>query len=373
MGMVSDVYDIFGLRRMREVADSLEGLKSPCDAELNVDSEGYTLKTSTLEDLATAATFFRDAVDGKKNNPTPHIVVEVDTSRITELVREAQKCIDRAVENMHVVCADTESVFVCGLNGGMSTGTKFNRHFTDGGTPKKQVHIKISDIKRPKFIHSLCASTRDRKSISDRDFDEASFRWYDDEDDTHCIMKLHDLKVVGITRRHPDDTANEYIGKSLSFNRAFDKLEKAVLKDAPTIIGAALESVLKHQNLHVGRCGEIISCIAGTDVERGDMLYVGPGGLVYPEGFERTDMYHGGTESSRSIENGTIVYGHVFLDGEWKWMYTPKTETKSECTDKESDDITITMSHGQAKRLYRTLGENGEHTAQFWDLFHALK
>lgn len=257
---------------------------------------------------------------------------------------------------------------------------KKHSNFTDGGTPKKQVHIKISDIKRSKFIHSLCASTRDRKSISDRDFDEASFRWYDDEDDTHCIMKLHDLEVVGITRKHPDDTPNEYIGKSLSFNRAFDKLEDAVNGVADkTCVGIALHDACAGCWVTVGSVGMVTQCRAGVDIKKGADICNGNNGRVYPKKSERP-FYHGGivngsssgTAASSNIENGTIVYGHVFLDGEWKWMYTPKTETKSECTDKESDDITITMNREQGEEALKTLQENPGNIDTYWNLFHAL-
>ena len=410
------VSDMFMTERAGEVMKAVEGLTGPCDAELNVDGDGYTLKTESLEDLATAAMFFRDAVDGMKNTPTPHIVVEVDTSRISELAREAQDCIDKAVADMHVVCADTDSVFVCGLNGGMSTGkvaSKFNDHFTDGGTPKKQVRIKISDIKRPKFIHSLCASTRDRKSISDRDFDEASFRWYDDEDDTHCIMKLRDMEVVGITRKHPNNVYNEYTGKTMSFNRAFDKLEKAVLKVNAnrkygvmadisrcddTIKGVAIQDISNGEHGNVRIEGNIYRCIAGKSIKKGDLIYADVDGKVYPKKSKRP-FYHGGIDfacepqgysggrvefdfestcgsipKNSNIKDGDALQ-HVFIGGVWKWISVPQYAVKSECTDKEtkSDDITITMSRKEAQSLYKTLSKTDDNNRQYWDLFNALK
>ena len=312
------VHDIFGLRRMREVADRLEGLKAPCDAELNVDSDGYTLKTSTLEDLATAATFFRDAVDGGKEDvPTCTIDVGILTPK------DAENCAEIIMKRYS--------------------------HFTNGGTPKKQVHIKISDIKRPKFVHSLCASTRDRKSISDRDFDEASFGWYDDKDDTHCIMKLHDLEVVGITRKHPDDTPNEYIGKSLSFNRAFAKLEDAVngVTDKSCVGTAATSSTIdNYVNINTGGC--IHRCIAGADIGIGDEVYVGHGGRVYPKKSELS-FYHGGIDFACESTCGCTPDGLVIIDDELCKVGTSKTESEDVSKEsKESDDITITMSRKKA-------------------------
>ena len=287
------------------------------------------------------------------------IKFEIDTSELSRISREVRDTVNRFLLNKPVpLYMDTDCIVMdCDVRtseDAVEYAKMFMakyKHFTDVGTSKKQVYIKISDIKRPKFVHSLCASTRVRKSISDRDFDEATFRWCNDGDDTHCIMKLHDLKVVGITRKHPDDTPNEYIGKSLSFNRAFAKLEAAVngVSDK-TCVGYAMQPAFKGGYVHATSVGRTILCRAGTHIAKGDALYNGDDGKVYPKKSERpfsNGGYSGGMLETHvsSEKKDTIVFDFEstcgckpseMSDVAKRIMGLCEAETKSESTDKES-------------------------------------
>ena len=290
------VSDMFMTDKEKEICKALDGLIAPCDAELNVSGGGYTLKTNNIEDLATATMFFRDAV----------------------------------VDN----------------------GIKEFNHFIDGGMSKDP--IKIPDIKFGMFVSKLKQNARNRTGM----YRNVQVDWRDKitygKHITQCNISINAALVgVGIAIKHKNDVENEYIGKSLSFNRAFDKLEKAVLGiEDEKVVGTALSMAFEDNYVNVGRSGSITRCITGADVDRGDAVYVGHGGRVYPAN-SKQKSYRGGR-----VEDSKI-----------------KPETKSESMPDLMpihDDITITMSREQAEDVLETLRNNPGNIFTYLDLHEKI-
>lgn len=317
--------------------------KSPCEFELEIHNSPYVLG----------------------GFPTPYRREYIlKTGSITDLM-EASILINREVGSNPCV--------ISGL-------------FTDVGTHKKQVQedVKITDDKRGKFINDLRACTRARKTISDDNYGSIVFTWITDKNLTRCEMTLNDVTRSGVATKHPEDIENEYIGKSLSFNRAFDKLEKAVNKGKPNhiygvmgdprVVGISLGNAnmgkVVYVNAHLG----VYRSIAGADIKKGDALYTGKNGTVLPKEYERP-FYHGGIDFACESTCGCFPEGLVIIDDEWLKVERkkPESEVKSECTDKESDDITITMSRKDAECVKETLRKNDGNEIVYWTLIANLK
>ena len=275
------------------------------------------------------------------------ITVTIDTSELSRISKEMRKTMDLVLcGKPPMLYMDTDS-FICNIKTSASvenwaeTFMKRYRHFTDGGTPKKQVQedVKIPIDKRDKFGIDLNASTRARKTISDKDFDAAECRWDSGKNWTHCKMSLNGVTYYGIARKHPDDTPNEYIGKSLSFNRAFAKLEDAVngVGDK-ACVGHAIHPAFRGGYVNVSSSGRTILCRAGAHIAKGNVVYNGDDGKVYPKKSERL-FYHGGIDLACESTCGCIPEGFVIIDDEL---------CKVGRKESVSDDITITMSRKKA-------------------------
>ena len=248
---------------------------------------------------------------------------------------------------------------------------KKHSRFTDGGTPKKQVQkpVKIPEDKKWKFSQQLLYSARKQSGIDDF----IGFLWTRCGPQTVCKITYDGVIYFGTTMKHPEDVENEYKAKSKSFNRALAKLVDAVngvseKECVGVATGAALRSCTVHVRLHDGS-----HCIAraGKDVNMGDRLCTDGNGHVYP--VEKPK------KSERPFTNGGYSGGRVNLNFESMRACSPEwsipavnPNTKSECTDKESDkesdDITITMSREEAEDLRKYLRKHavGHH------LYHKL-
>ena len=234
--------------------------------------------------------------------------------------------------------------------------------FIDGGTPKKQVQeaIKIPEDKYRTFVIKLMESTDGR-----HDGYTYSFVWDVIGATTRCKLSSNGHSYVGVATRHPDDTPNEYIGKSLSFNRAFDKLERAVNGVShEKCIGYALNTAKQMGKVDVAARGGIYRSVAAEYITKGDMLEGAYGGDVRPLKSERS-FYHGGrleihTDNDKKDTvniDFECTYGcspHEMSDIAQRIIGFCESETKSEDVSKESeeskesDDITITMSRKKA-------------------------
>ncbi len=194
------------------------------------------------------------------------------------------------------------------LRGSMFSGKVASE--LNGGTPQKKP-VTIPRNKCWQFNRDLLRSSHKRYGI---DCGLNFYWWKSDENITNCSIIFDGRQYVGVTHKHPDDVENEYVGKTFSFNRAFDKLAKVVLGiDEKTIVGIALGTSKKFEKVDVETSIGIYRSTAAEDIEKGDQLYAGYGGCVYP--------------------------------------------VKSEQTSKESDDITITMSRIHAEELRKHLRE----------------
>jgi len=200
----------------RHIIESLDGLIAPCDSELNVNSNGYTLKTNSIENLVIASIFINDAV---------------------------------------------------------------NKRFADRDTSQKEPIIIPKD-EYADFVNKLMKSAKSKSGI----LDDIDFRWWMYANDkTVCQINHRYNQYIGVAIKHPTDIENEYIGKSLSFNRAFDKLEDAVNGVSVKVyVGTALSSATLDNYVNIGARGNITRCITGADIDLGDAVYVGAGGRVYP-------------------------------------------------------------------------------------------
>ena len=143
----------------------------------------------------------------------------------------------------------------------------------------KEKPIRIPHNDYGNFVVSLIRAARKRTGVNA----EIGFNWAVGEKDTHCTIHYKDAQYCAHARRHPKDRGNEYIGKSLSFKRAY----AALVADVNNITelyqtGTALLAIKKGEFGSVLIEGTPYLCKAGADIEQEEYIEVGSVGCVFP-------------------------------------------------------------------------------------------
>lgn len=122
---------------------------------------------------------------------------------------------------------------------------------------RKDMTRKIPDDQRDKFKNQLDTAIRARaKVLTKAEIARISFEWITAYGEyTICKMRLNDITVHGLAVCHPKDKANDFVGHSLSFNRAFDELENRA-------------AAARHP----------LGFISSPGIKAGEMVFAGPNG-----------------------------------------------------------------------------------------------